>query len=459
MPLINTNYIRPGADWTPQSEKARTQGMENHRVLYRNEPRANFLLYPAVKINDQTRFPDIDPTTGDYPRINSNLLKRLSMFWATSLFSRPPILDFNSPALNKLASSQMAMLTRAGFKVALNCSRYGTGIYYLTKTSDGKASVRSLDPRYWIPVVDPVDQQRIVGDVIAVPFNENPNKIGAALNTHISVTVLVPGQPITTNVYKYEQTKLGPLVTTKTGPVLKARMIFPVNNCIEEDHFGESDYTKDVITLVAEVNRRLSGNSSVMDKHTDPAIFGPTSMVSEDANGNRVVNTEGAYLPIDDKDIKPQYLTWDGKLESNFMQIEKIMDQFFALTSTSRAAFGIPNQTTSVESGAALRKHMFNSFQKISSLRVGHEAALSEMSQLMYGEIPSISWPEPFVDGSLEFIQAIQIRLATGTMSRAQAVSELNLVPLSVAEEIVAKIPEPVNMNQNAGAGGEADVT
>ncbi len=148
MPLINTTYLSPSADWPPQSERRRFNEMADQKNIYEGKPAALRILYPSIEVRGKRLFPDIDINTGLYPRVSSNLLKRLSTFWGNSLFSRPPILDFGSETINNLAQGDMNMINAAGYKVAINCSRYGTGLYWLTKNSRGDLSVRSLDPRY-----------------------------------------------------------------------------------------------------------------------------------------------------------------------------------------------------------------------------------------------------------------------------------------------------------------------
>jgi len=84
-------------------------------------------------------------------------------------------------------------------------------------------------------------------------------------------------------------------------------------------------------------------------------MAGPESCILNDPDTNEPIFISGGkFWPLESGEAPPVYITWDGKLESGFKEIELFMDQLFALSETSSALFGDPKKLQREDSSAAL---------------------------------------------------------------------------------------------------------
>ena len=372
------------------------------------------------------------------------MFRKLSRFWASMLYSFPPIIDTTIQD-DERVSRVTRSLYEAGTNVSVNASRFGTGVFYVS--NNGREDiVRSISPQHWFPVVDRADHDIILGDIIAVPYASNPQKDNA-IPDRLRVTRLIVGEPATIEVFVLNGPAgaLGARRSVDEGGEVTQRAIATVTNgYIDDDHFGESDYP-DLITLVAEIDERIAGNSQVLTRHSNPHMYGPRSAIQHDANGNAVVNIDGQYFPIDEDDKPPAYMVWDVNLEANFNQIQHCLNLFYIMSDTSGAAFGIQGDGNSVDSGAALRKLLYTSFLRLGSMRRMHEKAIRRVFDILIPRAnPAITWNEPYLDGIMDGATAEATRIQSGTTTRVQAIQRLDHTTEREAQQIANQV-EPTN--------------
>ena len=151
----------------------------------------------------------------------------------------------------------------------------------------------------------------------------------------------------------------------------------PVNVKVAVFGNGKNDYDR-MQWLVEELERRLSHNSSVLDRHTDPHIIGPEEAkprIEKDAQGNDVkkgftYNQKGMYLPEGGSPDSGKwgYLTWDPNVSLNQLQTDRIIDMLHIVTGIPASAFGLPSAIQAT-SGVSLERQMFKATSKIKKLR------------------------------------------------------------------------------------------
>lgn len=434
MAITNPNYYGVGAVHPPISEAARLQRYADYRSLYEGSQRSYALMYPETfaRIERELGFTAVDRIAKELPRIRSNLFRKLSKFWSYLLFSFPPVIDAGSTPGNILLKPWLDDIYSAGTQVTIDASRFGDGLYWLTMLSDGTPALRNLCPEHWFPVVADDDQDVVLGDYIAVPYSEGNNFV----NDRLRVTRMIVGEPITITVYKLAGQSISSPLRILEGEVLRERAIFSVHNGAMDGMRGESDYP-DLIPVVAEMDRRFSGNSRIMDRHTNPHLTGPRSAVRTDAAGNVVIDVQGQYFPVEEGETTPEYLVWDGKLESSFTQIDQMQRMFHILSDTSMAAFGLQGDGNSIESGAALRKLLYSSYLRLGLLRRAHERAIRQTVTLINPAIDlMITWSNPYLDNVLEDAQAEEIRLNSGTTTPEDAIARLDHVDTATAGRV-----------------------
>lgn len=443
--LTDPNYFRISNQYPPQEGVERINKFQGYRDLYDGSSKAWRLLYPntIANVRRERGFASADEVTRAIPEIRNNMFRKLSRFWGSLLYSFPPIVDSDLQDYDRIGTITRSIYD-AGLKVAIDSSRFGTGVFFIANTGS-QDIIRAIDPAHWFPVVDRRDNGVVLGDIIAVPYNSDPNKVDELVPDRLRVTRLLIGEPATIQTFQLTGSagEIGNQIgATEEGGVVTRRAIASVINGYENDYYGESDYP-DLIPLVAEIDARLSGNSNVLDRHTNPHMYGPKSAISYDPNGNAVINVGGQYFPIDEDDKPPAYITWDANLEANFTQIQHCFNLFHMLSDTSAAAFGIQGDGNSVESGAALRKLLYTSFLRLGILRREHEKAIRAIFRILSPQAnPSITWNEPFLDGLIDGVNAEATRIQSGTTSPLQAIQRLDHVTAREAQTLLEQINE-----------------
>lgn len=234
-------------------------------------------------------------------------------------------------------------------------------------------------------------------------------------------------------------------------------------------HFGQSDY-EDIHSLIEEVNDRMSGNSRILTKHSDPKLAVPPGVLDENGNVRRE-NLEMFEVSSNDSGIvKPEYITWDGKLDESFKQIDKLMEFLFMITETSPGVLGVDSGGMA-ESGRALKFKMLRTIAKIKRKKVYFEEVLKK-ALLVAQEFEALAensadrGPEPikvdviFQDGlPTDFREEAEIReieLNSGALSDETAVRERN--PNWAEDEIQKELERLKSNTPDFGATAPAGI-
>ena len=152
----------------------------------------------------------------------------------------------------------------------------------------------------------------------------------------------------------------------------------------------------------------------------------------------------------------PGYITWDSQVEASFRQVEMLMEQFYALSETSPAAFG-NLKAGLVESGSALRRLMMAPLAKVNRVRMGFDAGLREVLRLAAlldsgrAVEPVIGWADGLPDDESEEIRNEATAVASEVSSRRSSMKRLWGYTDEQADEELQRIraeqpsaPEPV---------------
>ena len=461
--LTDTNYFRVGAQWPPMNFVDRQNRFADMKALYEHSQAIYRILYPQTLagVAREKGFQSVDDVAQLMPHVKVNLFRKVSNLWSLMLYAHPPTLDAGEEGPNATIKPFVTPIVNAGKRIAIDNSRYGGGVLLLTE-SNGGLRLRVVDPAHWFPVVSPDDPDTIIGDYICVPFQSKPQEVNA-LADRLMVTRMVVGQEITTKIFQLENSGvLGAPSSEKNYPALQRRSILQVNNFLTEGFFGQSDYP-DLIEVVAEINRRLSGNSRTMDRFGNPHLYGLRSAVTTGPNGKPQVNIGGDYFPIEEGEEPPGYLVWEAGLESNFTQLTWAKNMFYMLSDTSEAAMGIQGDGNSVESGAALRKHLHNSLLRLGLLRREHTELIRAIVSFIAPRANlNVAWSNPYMESLLEAAQAEETRIGSGTTTRRDAIMRLDSVDSQEAQRIATEAanerpnnPEP-NPNPPANQAGNS---
>ncbi len=333
-----------------------------------------------------------------------------------------------------------------------------------------KVKIYPQPANYWFPVVDQGQVKKIKQHIIAWPerhnnkwylrkqvheagtvYNfvfeltgvgsdaENKNSIDRTKTGRIGRQVLLPGLGIT--IQERVDTRIDrPLI------------IHCPNWSVDDDIYGVDDY-EDLDTIIYELAIMLSRNSMVLAKHTDPNMCGDPTMLTRDDTGNYTLPIGGTFFPYSDGGAKPEYLTWDGKLEAAEKQIDRLIELIFYISETSPAAFGM-DKLSAQESGAALKKRLMRTLAKVNRKKIYADPAIKdvlEIAQMMdvewAGESyeierPSITWADGLPDDPKEEAEIVGIRVKDGTMSQLTAIITLDKCDEETAKKELERIQQ-----------------
>ena len=185
-------------------------------------------------------------------------------------------------------------------------------------------------------------------------------------------------------------------------------------------------------SILSEIMVRVGQISCILDKHADPNITGPTSMLSLNKETGEYYLETGKFYAVSAGEEHPEYMTWDGQLTSAFKQLEFLINQLYILSEMGSALLGYnPGESGGQAiSGTAFRFKMASPLAKVrrtaNSLTVPVRKLFSSLSKTSEGQIPykniSVFWSDGLPDDPRENVEIA--KLASG---------EEHMMPLETA--------------------------
>jgi len=246
------------------------------------------------------------------------------------------------------------------------------------------------NPAYVFPETTEGDASQI--EIFHVAF---PTLVKGSNNQRwiLHVETHSPGQ------IEYRKFEMSPSISTSTEitewniarEIVKERSMvqtgipFPMvvhipNYSLDDDWEGLDDLSEHK-PLFDELNRRFTAISNILDKHADPAIAVPTGVLGEDEYGNPtfVVGRDKVFEVLGKDDVIPQYITWNGQLDSAFKEIDLIVEEILSNAEIPAVALGKGDAGTSGSSGLAIKFRMNSLLAKINRKRQFYDKGLKEM--------------------------------------------------------------------------------
>lgn len=214
-----------------------------------------------------------------------------------------------------------------------------------------------------------------------------------------------------------------------------------------DSHYGQGDY-EDLESLFEELNNRKSRNARILDKHSNPKMAVPLGVLDEDGNVRReqyeMFEVAGEMGGLN----KPEYITWDGKLDAAERQIDDLIKTMFLVAEISPSVFGMDNGGIA-ESGRALKFRLMRTLSKIKRKKTYFEDVLKKVinaaqlfeSNLGSGPVPvqvNIEFQDGIPTDAREEAEIREIEMRSGAISEETAVRERN--PQWTDEEIEAEL-------------------
>lgn len=441
--LTSLDFLNIGQPWPPPTELERLTLYRQNRDLFEGRHERVFKDWVRLLRDDQQASLEII----------LNWPKRLSTLFADLLLGEPPQIKAGNEGskeqetVNRLIEQNG--LFNVSYEVALDVSRYGVGIYKVRYTDRGV--IQAQPPLCWFPVVRPDNVKDVLYHVLAYDYEEIH---GEKKLRRLKVEIHERGR-ITTRVYDITSGNISGMVGEEevrwTG--VDDFLVVPVFNLSTSERLTGLDDYSDLDSIVQELEIRVAQISRILDKHADPNMAGPDTVLEQDEKSGKVTfRGGGKYFPLGPGDQPPQYITWDGELEAAFKEIDLLMEQFYALSETCAAAFGNLKQGLA-ESGTALRRLMMAPLAKTNRLRMRFDPALKQVLKLASAlevaqgmpnavklEDVQITWQDGLPDDETERVQNEVQRYNAGLTSLESALGRLDGLEGQALKDEIARI-------------------
>lgn len=127
--------------------------------------------------------------------------------------------------------------------------------------------------------------------------------------------------------------------------------------------YGTSDY-KIMNELVFKATERMRQILQILDKHADPSMTGPATMLEQNEQTHELEFKASQFYAVSPGEEHPEYMTWDGKLDSAFKGLEELLSQIYIMSEMGEAMLGNTRGTGQAVSGTAMRFKMVSPLEK-----------------------------------------------------------------------------------------------
>ncbi|WP_313640092.1 portal protein [Paenibacillus sp.] len=213
-------------------------------------------------------------------------------------------------------------------------------------------------------------------------------------------------------------------------------------------------------SVLSAINERLVQIDLILWKHSDPWMYGPAGTTEEGGE----VRGGGRYIEIENGDVTPGYMTWEGQLTSAFTELDVLLGLVYQMSETPQWLFGTTlasdkggTGTSHTDSGA-IKARFMPILAKVNRIRAHVDRALRDAiwtamqlenyankdvaGFVKYDPVyPRINWRDGVPIDEKEAAEVAQIR--TGgkpTASVHDAIKTLDGVDDAIAAETIARI-------------------
>jgi hypothetical protein len=371
--LTSFDFLAPGAIWPPENERPRLRQYDVNKKLFEGDHNLVFKDWERLIREDQKA--DLEMIL--------NWHKRLSVLWADLLLGESP--RFNVEEADREALGEIMEqnnLLHAAYEVTIDISRFGTGIF--KARWDNRSFIEAVPPTIWFPVVEPDNIKQVQAHVLGWTYSRFVPTLFGTFKEHKYLKIEKHERGlVTTQEYALKEGRIGQLLSeniVQTG--VDDFLVVPIHNLTTSDSpYGYDDY-KDLSAILNEIVVRFSQIARILDKHSDPNMYGPDSAMELDPEtGQYVFRGGGKYFPVADGETPPGYVVWNGELNHAYKEIEMLLEQLYHVSETTPAAFGNMKQGTP-ESGSALKRLLLAPLAHVNRIRMQFDPGLKRVIKL-----------------------------------------------------------------------------
>lgn len=442
--LYNFKWLEPGQNFPPIKEAPRIERYYQNAQLFDGDHFAD----PCFRTHDTRRADGVNL----YLRCAERISQVVGNF--SDVISFPTLLNYQRlmslkmadlvcgeyPSISGATSEENEVLRDVRdisdfdakmYSTVIDISRYGDAVWRIYRDYNGRDNFTCWDPTQWYPVVRQDGTNSIMAHCLCWRENKSQDIDNPDWYLHVQIHSCDPKEygHYTQRMYKMAsngQTILDLLEERRVATGLDRCAIihlkaFSTTNSV----YGYDDYMP-LDSILAEIMARLGQISRILDKHADPNITGPVTMLDFNQDTGEYHLKSGRFFAVSPGEEQPKYMTWDGQLTSAFKELEFLINQLYILSEMGAALLGSQDSSGQAISGAAMRFKMVNPLAKarrisnaltrpvrqlFSSLSATAETESSVELPVPYKKI-SVLWADGLPDDPRENIE--NCKLATG---------------------------------------------
>ena len=411
--LYNFDWLQPGKNFPPEREMSRITRYRQNAQLFDGDHFAdpsfrthdphvadgvNLYLKCAERISQVVgNFDDVIsfPTLLNYQRL-------MSLKMADLVCGEYPTISGATPAENEAIKNirDTSNSDAKFYSTVLDISRYGDAIWRIYKDYDGKYNFTCWDPAQWYPIVRQDGTNSIIAHCLCWRENRSKDITKPDWYLHVQIHSCEPSK---VGYYEQREFKMASNGQTILDQISSSRVRTGLDRCAVEhikafsttnSVYGYDDYMP-LDSILAEIMVRIGQISGILDKHADPNITGPVSMLEVNPKTGEYHLSTGKFFAVSPGEEQPRYMTWDGQLSSAFKQLEFLINQLYILSEMGSALLGGQDGSSQAISGTAMRFKMVNPLAK--ARRISN--ALTRPVRQLFS---SLSISADTTDGTLE---------------------------------------------------------
>lgn len=336
------------------------------------------------------------------------------------------------------------------YATTIDVSRYGDAVWRIYLDEFGKRTFTVWDPVEWFPDIAEDGTKRILRHNLCWKENRGKDVFNPDYYLHVQ-THSTQANEIGYYIYRvYKMDSMGSIIMNL---VSEERVSTGLDICAvqhvrafstSDTAFGYDDYLQ-LDSILSEIFARIGQISVILDKHADPNITGPASMLSVDEETGEFYLKTGKFFATSPGESPPQYMVWEGQLNAAFKQLELLINQLYIISEMGAAILGGKDGSSQAISGTAMRFKLASPLAKARRLTNSLTLKIRRLLSALAGDIEvkdiSVVWSDGLPNDPKELFELI--KLATGAeafMPISKALVEYLGKSVDEAKEWVAEI-------------------
>lgn len=362
--LYGLEWLNPGNEFPPKCECDRIAAYKWYASLFDICPFEDFQNYGSRLIVNFDEYFRIPLLLG-YQRLSTIKL-------ADMVMGAPPSITVNND--DKLTDLISDIRDTTNFDAKLytaliDYSRFGATILRLfndDEVAEDRGNFAIWTPEEWYPILRNDGTKRIKEHVLV--WRTNYGTVSSP-----DWYLEVQRHPIEGGGYteiRYRMNANGTCVAEQQGterfvpmPGLPCLVQHIANIPSTTNVYGTSDY-KIINELVFKATERMRQILHILDKHADPSMTGPATMLTPNEQTGALEFKASQFYAVSPGEEHPEYMTWDGQLNAAFTALTTLLDQIYIMSEMGEALMGNSKSSGQAISGTAMRYKMVSPLEK-----------------------------------------------------------------------------------------------